>query len=456
MKKIKFILLFGIIFFILSCATEHYKKPDIPLPATEKNVKFKNLKWWELFNDKTLKQLISTALKNNDNLKMAFLKIKEAEAGVNLSVANEYPIITGNIKTERSKLSKEYYSYKMLKNNLFINGKVSYEVDLWQKLRSRTKASISKLLSVKAIANVLKLEIISETVYTYLNIVAVNNELLIVKNILKNYFDIYKYREKQYKHGIIDEFTLEQARAEYLSIKSSIDSLNEDRVALESKLSLLTGETPRNTFNKKYKIRRIFNYNLKIIGFIPSEILNKRPDIKAAEENLKAANFNVAAAKAAFFPEINLTAAGGLQSNSLSSLLNFSASTWSIAGNLFQSIFDFGRIKSNVKIMKTERREAAINYVKTVKKAFNEIYDYLNRIKYCENKIKKQINYLSSLNKLLVLANKKFNVGTTEYLSVLDAQRRMLQANLNLIKYKIELMKYKILFYKALGIGLDY
>jgi len=451
--------IFCIIFFLCACAiTPKYGKPVVSLPANNTTVKkadYGNIKWWKLFHDEKLDKLINEALKNNDNLKIAALKIKKAYELVKKSKANQLPVFELNLNESRTKSSENYYGSSTIYNDFSGFGTVSYEVDLWKKLENTTKYNISGLFREEFTKDALKLSIISNTALTYVALCSIDAQLHIAKKIIQKYKEIYMFREKQFKHGIINELVKEQANANYKSVKILIETLKENKVPLISALSLLTGESPEKLFNKR---ETLFNYQIlsetfHLPPFIPSEILNNRPDIKAAEQALKAANFKIGIVKAAYFPSVFLTGLLGFQSNALHNLISFPSETWKLSGKVLQNLFDFGRINSNVTISKTEKEEAAIKYVKTVKTAFKEVYDSLNKIRILRTKISLEKDYLNSLKKILILAEKRFKAGAVDYLTVLNARQTLLTEKLNLTIYRKELLINKIMFFKALGCG---
>ncbi len=452
------VILVYILIFLTGCSlAPKYKRPAIALPESdkEKHIYYKNIKWWKFFNDEKLNLLVDNALKNNDNLKLAILKIEKAYSLLKESEAERLPLFTGNFNLIRNKSSKNYIGLSKTDNTFSPVLKVSYETDIWEKLKNSTKYNLSKLLAKEYIKDALEINIISNVVLTYIKLASVNMRMTLLKNILKNCQDIYKFRLKQYKHGIIDSLTVESAKGMVKYVKTLIESIKQIKIPLISTLSILTGESPEKLFknNLKENQGKTLFKNLKIPPLLSSEILNNRPDIKAAEENLKAAYLKIGVIKAAYFPDITLTGLLGFKSKDLNNLISDNSRIWNIGGSIFQTILDFGRIKSNVGIAETDRKEAVINYAKTVKKAFKEVYDALNSIKIVKAKIEAENNYIESLEKILSLSILRFKAGSVDNLPVLNAKKDLLTERLNLIKYKTELLENKILFYKSLGCG---
>ncbi|MDO9585104.1 MAG: efflux transporter outer membrane subunit, partial [Syntrophales bacterium] len=363
--------------------------PPEPLKAAD-DAAMINIEWWKNYKDEMLNLLIKEALKNNDDLKLAVARLEEARARLGLSEANRYPVINANAAALRQKTSDEVSPLgKGSTDNYFaLSASVAYELDLWGKIKNQREAALSALLSTSASKEALKLSLTANVATIYFNLVSLDQQMQTTDNILNSYKDIYEFRLKQYKHGILDEIVVQQAKAQYDSVKILLENLKEQDTVLKSTLAVLLGRTPNEIFSNRYLIERKLPEPIAIPALLPSKLLENRPDIVQAEEALKAANFQIGVTKAAYFPSISLTGTMGLQSLELGSLIQSSAGIWNIGGNLMAPILDFGRIKSNVKITEAQREEALIQYVKTVKTAFKEVYDALAKITTSRNKLK--------------------------------------------------------------------
>ncbi len=454
MRKIFIILL---LFSFVGCSTlQKYKRPAIPLPdnITYKREKKVSLKfWWKKFNDRKLSKLIDIALKNNDDLKLATERVEEAAAYLGFSIANRAPLISATGSFSRFQTSKEATSYKasISDNKFILSSSISYELDFWGKLKNQEKYSRAMLLSEKYNQQIVRISVIADVAINYIKLAACEAQIKIANETLKNYFDIYNFREKQYKNGLIDELTLNQAKSLYESAKILIEQIKSEKKVLISTLSILIGETPKELFSNNLKTNFSFIVNIDLPQFLPSKLLENRPDIRKAEEILKATNFNVAVARAEFFPNFSLTALLGLESRKLRNLIDINAKNWNIGGDIAQTLFDFGRRESDVKVALAKRKEALINYIKTVKTAFKDVYNALNKIKFSENKIKAEQENIKTLKTILKLAKKKYKIGTVDYLNVLVANEDLLSAKLELVNFQAELLINKINFFKAIG-----
>ncbi|MFH2045487.1 MAG: efflux transporter outer membrane subunit [Pseudomonadota bacterium] len=458
-KKLCIFILVSALAFCSCSFAPKYSKPPVNLPPDSAKVADNaaaiNIKWWENYGDEKLNLLIEEALKNNDDLKLAVVRIEEARYRLGFAKADRFPIINANANASRQRTSEEasFFGGSYINNYFSLSASVAYELDLWGKIRNRKEAALSSLLSTKAGKDSLQISLISNVATVYFNLVSLGRQLQTTENILTSYKEIYEFRQKQYKHGILDEMVVQQAKAQYDSVKILLENLKEQDALLKNTLSLLLGRTPNEIFDNLYTIKLKLPEPIKVPAMLPSKLLENRPDIVQAEEVLKATNFQIGVAKAAYFPSISLTGALGLESFELDNLMRSSARMWNIGGNLIEPVLDFGRRNSNVKITEAQQKQAVIQYVKTVKTAFKEVYDALIKIKTSGNKLSAQEEELKALERVLFLANKKYEVGVVDYLTVLDAQRGYLNSSLNLISYQTEVINSQVVLYKALGGG---
>lgn len=444
---------------LMGCSfTPEFKKPEINLPSTitpedsRKPMGTLTMEepWWKQFNDPYLDRLIQEALRNNDDLQIATARIEQAGALLGISSAELYPVITASGSITRSDASEEVRNGGGTKNTFTISSMVSYEIDLWGRLKNKKEADLRRLLSTKAARDSIEISLISSVISTYFNLISIEKQINTAQEIMDRQGDIYEFRQKQFNHGLIDELVLEQSRAEYESTRVLVETLKAQKESTLSSLSVLTGKSPMEMFEDKIEVSGELPEQIPLL-FAPSELLLKRPDIIQAEENLRAADLEIGAARASYFPSISLTGSAGLQSNELSSLIQSSASFWNIGAILTGTVLDFGRTKNTVMLREAQKKEAIVQYVKTVRTAFKEVYDGLRNLEQSVKKLTAQRSQLDSLEKVKNLAEKKYERGLTDYLTVLDSQRGYLNARLNLIRLQAEVINNHVFLYKALG-----
>ncbi len=429
-------------------------KTDLPLTYTAVNKNGEiNINWWKGFDDSNLNKLIAEALKNNDDLKLAVIRVNEASSYLELSRANLYPVINAAASGYRQKSSNKIFGGGAIFNSFTISPSIGYELDLWGKLKNRKTAEISSVLAAQANRAAVKLTLISDVASIYFNLVSVNNQIRITETAAESFRQIYEYRKNQYKYGDINEMAVYQAKAQYENSKLLIESIKQEKTLLASALSMLLGKTPKEIFEAEIMLNKRLPKPAEVPVGLPSTLLENRPDIKSAEENLRAKNAMVGAAKAAYFPNISLTGSFGYQSKILSDLIDSSAEIWQIGKLVNMPVFNFGRIKSNIKISEAEKGAALISYEKTVRNAFKEVYDALNKLKISREKLKMRQKLTASLKKVLMLSKKRFEYGYSSHPELLDAQIKFLNAKLNLVRSNEEVIANEILLYKALGGG---
>ncbi|MEJ2415005.1 MAG: efflux transporter outer membrane subunit [Sulfurimonas sp.] len=454
--KTKILLALGtsvMLFSACSLAPE-YQKPSLELPVAQKEVSI-NADWFKGFNDKKLDLLIAEALKNNDDLKLAVVNVQKARAQYDISKADLYPQIDLNAAATRQKRSVNAFpgAFGGLYNDYSMSASVAYEVDFWGKNLNQKDANLANFLAVDANKETLRISLITDVATYYFNLVAAEEQLKIAKENLQNYEETLEYREKQYKYGVIDSLIVAQAKAEVASVKTKIEGIKVSKVKLQSALVILLGRSPKEIFESNIDTDTKLPEFMDIPTTLPTNLLENRPDIKIAEENLKAKTALIGVAKAAYFPNISITGNYGYQSQKTGNLTSGDSQVWGIGPSLYMPLFDFGRISAAVDVSNAEQKAALITYDKAVKNAYKEVFDSLQSIKAIQSKKEAMEQQVAAYQEAYDVANKKFSVGTTSYLDLLIAQSLLLNAQLAYITTKSELLIEEATFYKALGGG---
>jgi multidrug efflux system outer membrane protein len=432
------------------------KRPALPKSTSESNTTVSiDVKWWEQFGDARLNTLIEEALANNDDLKLALSNVALSRASLGLSEAERYPSIDGSASAYRQKTSGESLSpfSGVVYNTFGLSASVVYEFDFWGRYKNKKEVAWSELLASEADKETVRITLVSSVAELYFNLITLQRQIGVTEETVKAYLESYEYRLRQYNHGVVDALTLEQEHALYANARVSLASLKEMKTVSESALAILLGHTPKAIFGETIGIEAALPQPLRIPPYIASDLLEQRPDIRAAEERLRAANAAIGVAKAAYFPSISLTGTAGFQSTELSSLMRSSAGMWGFGPSLNLPLFDFGRIKSSVDSAETQKDAALITYGKTVKNAFKEVYDILKKIEISQEKLTAQKEETEALQKVLALSQKRFDSGYGTYLEVAEAKRALLRSRTNSISLNAELVINQITLYKALGGG---
>lgn len=442
------------ILFLGGCSlSPELSVPKVELPAPSKDALHVNKEWWKQFNDPSLNTLVDEALKGSDDLKLSALKVLKARQAFGLSESNEYPILNATASSTRQRTSDETYQHNRAKytDNAMGLG-LSYEIDFWNRLSNQSESNWSLYLASQAAQETIRNSLIHDVISAYFNLASLKERMAILEESAKAYQASYEFRAKQQKVGTISDVLANQALAQYNNVKASQNSLMESYKLQQSALAILLGKTPQSLFEANNEHASL-PHALIIPAGVPSTLMENRPDIKEALENLKSKNALIGVEKAAYFPTISLTGSFGQQSSDLDNILKSSANRWSFGPSLSVPIFDFGRIKQRVAISETDLKSSLVSYEQSVKKAYKEVHDALAKTTLETSRLTFQEEELKAYQKVLDLNTKRFNLGVANQLEVLDAQKNVLSASLNVVSTKQVLLTSQAELFKAMGGG---
>jgi len=472
--KFLVILLVLVVLFTGCDFAPKLKMPEVSLPSKEKfplsrkgGIKIK-WGWWREFKNAELNHLIELALKNNDDLKIATARLEEVLALAGLKKAQLFPILGYKAQVSRTKIPENIENsienlgmflripidIENPKNSYNILLSASYELDFWGKLRNEKRSAIAKVLSVKAMQDVVKITLVSGVATLYFNALTLKKQIKEAEKLEKKLKEILEYRKLQKKFGMISEAEVYQAEANYQEVKNLVESLKEGLQRLKNNLACLVGMSPKDLFEKEIKLNGSLPQDLKLPSMLPSDVLLNRPDIKMAEMELRSANFDIGVAKAMYFPSITLTGYSGSLSSDFDKLIKSDSFFWSLGAGISGPIFTFGRIKARIKFAEAKKKEALFNYLKTIRNAFKEVYDAFLAVSYTRKKLNIEKKKLSALKKAFDVIKKQYNNGLASRLMVLSAEAGVIKEKLNLIQLENELIKNYIYLYKTLGGGI--
>ena len=431
-------------------------EPAMPAALSDVNATSPvDVKWWEQYGDGQLNTLITEALANNDDLKMAMSNVMLARVTLGLSRAERYPTIDASASGYRRKTSGETLSpfSGVTYNSFDLSAGAAYEFDFWGRYSNMEASARAELLAGEADMETVRITLISTAAELYFSLITLDRQINVTAETVQAYKESYEYRSRQYDHGVIDALVLEQAHALYANAKLRLATHKEEKLLAESALAVLIGRSPEAIFSRNVATSPTLAVPLNVPKQLSSNLLQQRPDIRAAEERLRAANATIGVARAAYFPTISLTGTAGFSSTELGNLLNSSARTWGFGPSLYVPIFDFGRIKSSVEIAEAKKDAAVIAYAKTVKNAFKEVYDALKKIESTNEKLAAQKEETAALEKVLALSQQRFDSGYGTYLEVVESKRALLNSRTNFIALNDAQIVNQITLYKALGGG---
>jgi outer membrane protein, multidrug efflux system len=436
---------------------ENFRAPD-PLPAPQAT-SLADLKWWEIFKDEKLQDLIRAALVANYDLRDAVVRVEEARASLGVVRSNQFPQIGAGGAVELTRLSRDGAtplpaSFLPSQNRNWGEASLnllSFEVDIWGRLRRSTEAARANLLSAEETRRAVVVTLVSDVATAYLHLRELDYELEISKATLATRQDSLGLTINRQTGGVATLLDLRQAEQLVDVAEQTIPGLQQQIEQTENQITLLLGKSPAGIVRGQDFMQQQLPPDVP--AGLPSALLERRPDILAAEQSLVAANANIGVAKAAYFPQISLSGFLGGQSTQLSSLFNGPHSAWSFVPQLSQPIFTAGRLQSNVKLAEAQREEALIQYEKGVQTAFTEVSDALIAHQRVRESRLKQEALVATLQDRTRLAYVRYRGGVDTQLNALDADRDLFQAQLSLAEIRLNELLSVVQLYKALGGG---
>ncbi|MFH0997295.1 MAG: efflux transporter outer membrane subunit [Pseudomonadota bacterium] len=412
-----------------------------------------NTDWWKQFQDPVLDALIIEALLNNKNIRLAAANVEKAAGVLTQTRSTLFPQTdySGSGTKQRSSeqgavsslMTNPQTTYQLLAN-------ASWEIDLWGRIRRLSEAAQADLLSTEEAKRGVILSLVSSVAGSYIQLLGLDMQLKISRRTLATYAESVRIFELQFKYGQVSQMNLEQARTQYETAAGTIPQIESQIAQAENALSILLGRNP----GPIHRDRTIFELvNPAIPAGLPSDILVNRPDIRQAEQNLIAANAQIGAARALYYPTISLTGAFGVSSNDLSNLFNGSSRVWSYAGSVTGPIFTAGGISGQVKQAEAGRNAALITYESSIQSAFADVENALVARAKLTEQLRAQERLVKASKEYVRLARLQYEGGYATYLTVLSAQQQLFPAELNLAQYLASACSSYVNIYKAMGGG---
>ncbi|MDR1285224.1 MAG: efflux transporter outer membrane subunit [Campylobacteraceae bacterium] len=437
--------------------TSHVESSDIAsLGFNVNNTTIISDKWWEEYNDETLNSLVEEALENNKDLEIALLNISLARASLAIKEADRYPTLSAKGGASRTQTSEETFSSQGRRatyNDFSLSAILSYEVDLWGKISSANSAAKAELLSSKASADGVRLSLASGVADSYFVLLSLKEQLSLVKQTIQTREETFELTKTRFEAGVERESTLAQQESLLSSAKITKNNIEQQIATTGSALGILLGRDVQGLLADKNITAEALPNDISIPSNIPSNIIENRPDIEASFQQLVSSNELIGVARAAYFPSLSLSALFGLGSYDVDNLLKSSARTWNAGATLAAPLIDFGRTSNNVEMARISKDIAAINYEKSVLNAFSEVYNAMTSRMFLEENLKNARDYEGAIKRTLELVNYQYEAGYVDYLSVLDAQRSLLNAQLSTIQTHQSLLSSGVALFKALGGG---
>ncbi len=451
--------------------TPKYTRPTAPVPKNwptgaayqetqpgESAPKVSELPWREFFTDERLQKIIETALNNNGDLRLAALNVERAAALYGIQRAELLPSVYGTISGSRT--HEPISIFGSLAGNLGgsitieqydVNlGILSWEIDFFGRIRSLKDQALEEYLATDQIRRGAQTMLVSAVAVAYLSRAADQENLKLVTSTLETQETYYQLIQKRYKVGLVSELDLRRAQSQVETARGDVARYRQMVALDENALNLLVGSpVPVN----------LLPADLDSVGppkeispGVSSEVLLSRPDILAAEHQLKAAYANIGAARAALFPRISLTAVAGTASSDLSGLFKSGSDAWTYSGQILAPIFD-ARIWPALRVTKVQKEIAVTQYLKTIQTAFREVADALAVRGTVNQQITAQQSLVDAVTETYRLSQARYTKGIDSYLGVLDAQRSLYGAQQGLIGLRLARLVNRVTLYKVLDSG---
>jgi outer membrane protein, multidrug efflux system len=440
----------------------NYRRPSVDTPATYRAAPAKeaatdtalalgDAKWWTVFQDEQLQNLIRVALQQNFDLRIAATRVLQAQAQLGITRADQFPTLSGGAATgtNRQAASTLFQGFEETTGQVSLSA--SWELDFWGKYRRATEAARANLLASEWGRRAVVNTVISNVATAYFELRALDLQLEISKQTLASRQDSLKLEQALEQNGSTSLVDVRQSEQLVYTAAETIPNIERQIEQDENLINILMGRNP----GPVDRGRKLTDepHPPSIPPGLPSALLERRPDIQQAEQQLVAANAEIGVAKAAFYPDISLTGTSGFQSLALTKLFTGPSSFWNVGPTLTVPIFTAGKIRSNVKLTEAQQQQALLTYQQTIQQAFRDVSDSL--IAYRKNReFREQQELLTaSAEDSAKLAQIRYEAGVASYLEVLTNDTNYFAAQLNLAQAQQNELTALVQVYNALGGG---
>lgn len=440
-----------------------YRRPKVQIPTdfhaatvSKDQAPLVDTKWWDLFNDPQLNALIRLALDQNKDLKLAVARVDAARAQLGIVGAGRYPQVaagasaTGTLGSETG--ARPVPEGQDRTTSLFRAGfAFAWEIDLWGKYRRATEAAQAQLLATEEVRQAVAISLVSTVAQTYLQLRELDLELQITKSTLVTRQETARIVGVLYRNGLVNELDLSQAEGAVAATAAALPDIERAIAQTENALSVLAGQYP-GPVARGFELKE-FTVPPEVPAGLPSTLIERRPDIRSAEQILIASNAQIGVARAAYFPSISLTGPMGTESTQLSGLFTGMSGFYQFPLKIAQPLFTAGAIKSSVKAAEALRQESLIQYEQVIQQSFREVEDALVAHRKARESLGHQQAYVAAFRRASQVAESRFRSGLSSYLPVLDSQRELYSAQLGEARIRLAQIVAVTQLYKALGGG---
>ncbi len=409
--------------------------------------------WRDFFADPRLKEIVALALKNNRDLRVSVLNVQIAQAQYRITRAGLFPTLDAQASQSKQRTPKDLSFFNQTISNTYSVGlNASWEIDFFGRVQSLKDQALAQYLSTAESRKAAEIALVSSLADQYLTMLAYDDQLTVTQNMLKTAQDSYRIAKLQYDNGTGSELDLRQSEGVVEQAQANLQSQARLRAQAENALVLLVGEPLPDDLRKGMPLDTQ-NLLSDVPAGLPSDLLTRRPDIAAAEQSLLAANANIGAARAAFFPKMSLTGSFGTLSPTQSGLLKPGSVAWSFAPTIDLPIFEGGQNVANLDLANIEKRVEIANYEKAIQTALREVADGLAARGTYDQQIQSLERFVNTQSRRLTLSDLRYRNGVDSYLMVLTAQTDLYSAQQLLITARLNRLTNLVDLYQYLGGG---
>jgi multidrug efflux system outer membrane protein len=441
-----------------------YKRPAIDMPeqwpGATGSVEPVSATWWKAYNDPVLDKLVDDALLQNLDLRAAIARVAEARAALGITRADQFPAVGAEAGASRNRASEnsvlafpgvdpEYSSY-----NAGLN--VGYEIDFWGKYRRATEAARAELLGSQYNRDAVRLTLVTDVVRGYFALRALDAQVEVTKRTIHSRLASTALQRMRFESGLASELDLRQSEAEAAQAQALLPSIESQLAQQETALAVLVGRSARDIVAKPVDRGAAIEAIVAppaVPSGLPSELLERRPDLRAAEQALVAANARIGQAKAAYYPSISLTGVLGVESVSLGDLFKTSSRYWTFGASAAQTVFDADRTGSLVAGAQAREQQVVAQYQSSIQRAFKDALDALVIQRKAREALEAETRRRDALKTALNLAQMRYDNGISSLLDVLISERALLEAELNRVEAQRAQLAATADLFKALGGG---
>jgi multidrug efflux system outer membrane protein len=438
----------------------NYQRPDIKSPAAfqyepKDAAQTADTLWWQQFQDPVLDQLITEALAHNTNVQIAAANVEQAAALLTQTRSQLFPQIGYGVGAQRERTREPAFAalipnYPNPASAYQAALQASWEIDLWGRIRRQSEAAYANVLATDEARRGVILSLVAQVANSYLQLRGLDAQLDVAKKTLQTYKESVDLFTLQFQYGQVSMMNVAQAQSQYETAAAQIPLLESQIAQTQNSLAVLIGRDPGPIVRGKSV------YELKLPQVpqgVPSQLLERRPDLNQAEQQLIAANAQIGAAKALYFPTISLTGAFGSASADLSKLFSGPAKVWSYAGSVVGPIFSFGAVSGQVLQAEAAQNAALLNYQLSIRNAFADVDNALIANSKLQEQLDAQVKLVAALQQYSDLARLQYDGGYTSYSTVLQAEQALFPAQLNLASIRAQVFGSAVNIYKAMGGG---